>query len=59
MKKSLLTAGILLGCLGLFAGSLTVAGAALRYPVTNTVLTVTKAEEEPRPTERIIFEFVL
>lgn len=55
MKKGLLTAGILLVCLGLFAGSLTVAGAALRYPVANTVLTVTKAEEVSKPTEEMAF----
>ena len=45
MKHGLLTAGVLLAGLALFAGTLTVAGAALRQPVKETVLTVTKEEE--------------
>ena len=45
MKQSLLTAGVLLTGLALFAGTLTVAGAALRQPVTDTVVTVKKEEE--------------
>ena len=56
MKNSLLTAGILLAGLALFMGTLTVAGAAIRQPVTGTVLTV-KSGDETSPTEEILFPF--
>ena len=56
MKNSLLTAGILLAGLALFMGTLTVAGAAIRQPVTGTVLTV-KSGDETLPTEEVLFPF--
>lgn len=58
MKQKLMTAAVLLTGLALFAGSLTVVGAALRQPVTGTVLTVTKGAQT-QPVEQIHFPYAI
>ena len=51
MKNSLLTVGGLLAGLVLFTGTLTVAGAALRQPVTDIVFSVTTGQAEKETIE--------
>lgn len=59
MKKGLLTAGVLLVSLGVFAGTMTVAGAAVRYPAQNTVVTVKSTEITTQQREPIDFPYAI